>query len=74
MWKAKSESLPRSNGVPYKVYKACQSMQHLLWKLIKVAWRNEVVLEVWARPDGVYITKEELASLLYKFHPKSQQC
>ena len=46
-------------------------MQHLLWKLLKVAWRNEIVLEVWARADGVYIPKEGLAFLLNQFCPIS---
>ena len=62
---------PGPNGIPYKVYKACPRLLHLLWRLLKVVRRQEIVSSFWAEADGVYIPKKELSKLLNQFRPIS---
>ena len=62
---------PGPNGIPYKGYKTCPRLLQLLWKLLKVVWRQEVVTSFWAEADRVYIPKEELSKLLNQFRPIS---
>ena len=69
--KARAGAAPGPNGVPYKVFKACPGLLHLLWKLLKVAWRQDIVPIFWAEADGVYIPKEALSEILNQFRPIS---
>ena len=71
--RAHAGASPGPNGIPYKVYKACPRLLQLLWKLLKVVWRQEVVPSFWGEADGVYIPKEELSKLLNQFRPISLQ-
>ena len=62
---------PGSSGIHCKVYMTCPRLIQLLWKLLKVVWRQEVVPSFWAEADGVYIPKEMLSKLLSQFKPIS---
>jgi len=43
--KARASSCPGPNGVPYRVNKSASGFLRILWKLIKVAWKNRLYLE-----------------------------
>ena len=53
--RAQAGASPVPNGIPYKVYKAHPRLLQLLWRLLKVMWRQEIVQSFWATADGVYI-------------------
>ncbi|XP_078679452.1 uncharacterized protein LOC144915086 [Branchiostoma floridae x Branchiostoma belcheri] len=69
--KARAASAPGPNGVPYKVYKKCEKLKRVLWRLLKVVWRKDVVPLSWNKADGVYIPKEENSSTIGQFRPIS---
>ncbi len=56
--KARSSSSPGHNGIPCKVYKKCDGLRKLLWKLLKVSWRNDIIPLSWCQAKGVYIPEE----------------
>jgi hypothetical protein len=57
---ARSAFAPGPNGVPNKIYKKCMKF---LWRLLRVVWRQEVVLYSFGVQREVYtvymIPKEE---------------
>ena len=69
--KARAGSSPGPNGVPYKVFKYCTRMRRLLWRLLRVLWRNNVVPKEWSKAEGVYIPKEKNAERIETFRPIS---
>ncbi len=50
--KARSTSAPGPNGVPYKVYKKCGQLRKVLWNLLKVVWKQNVVPLSWSAAGG----------------------
>ena len=69
--KSRAGSTPGPNGVSYKVYKACDQVRQLLWKVLRLAWRREIIPQEWSTADGIYIPKEEESKLLGQFRPIS---
>ncbi|XP_072913309.1 uncharacterized protein [Hemitrygon akajei] len=69
--KARSGSVPRPNGVPYKVFKKHEELRKYSWRLLKVVWRQGVVPLSWSEAEGVYIPKEENSTTLNQFRPIS---
>ncbi len=69
--KSRSASSPGNNGVPYKVYKKCTKLRKILWNLLKVAWRTDVVPRLWCQAEGVYIPKEAKSEGIGNFRPIS---
>lgn len=57
--KARSASAPGPNGIPYKLYKYCPGVLRHLWKLLRVAWKNQVIPSEWQRAVTVFIPKEQ---------------
>ena len=60
-------SAPRSNGVPYIVYKRCPQIQRRLWKLLKIVWRGGKITCQWRYSEGNWIPKEEGAKRISQF-------
>ena len=67
--KARSASSPGHNGVPYKVYKKCDGLRKILWKLLRVVWRNDIMPVSWCQAEGVYIPKEQDSVGIGSFRP-----
>ena len=65
--KTRSKSAPGPNGVPYLVYKRCPGVARLLWGYLRLLWRKNVVSDAWREAEGVFIPKEEGASVVKKF-------
>ena len=45
--KKSNSSAPGVNGNGYVVYKAATKVRSILWKLLKVAWKNDLVAPSW---------------------------
>ncbi len=69
--KTRAGSSPGNNGIPYKVYRKCTKLRKILWKLLKVAWRTNIVPEFWCQAEGVYIPKEVNSEGIGCFRPIS---
>ena len=56
--KARSKSAPGPSGIPYLLYKKCPKLTKMLHKLMKTAWKKEIVPECWTRAEGCFVPKE----------------
>ena len=65
--RTRNKSAPGPNGIPYKLYKKCPGVAKLLWLYLKGLWRKEVMSSSWRRAEGVFIPKEDGASVVGKF-------
>ena len=65
--RARNNSAPGPNGVPYKVYKKCPEVARLLWLYLRGLWRKETMSGSWRKAEGVFIPKEDRASTVGKF-------
>ena len=65
--KAKAKSAPGPNGVPYRVYKNCPGIAHLLFEYLKGLWKKNKIPESWRKANGTLIPKEDGASEIEKF-------
>ena len=65
--KARASSAPGPNGIPYKLYKYCPGVLRHLWKLLRVAWKNQVIPSEWQRAVTVFIPKEQNSSTIGQF-------
>ena len=45
--------------MPYNVYKRCPQLFCFLWKIIKVIWRRDKIVEYWKYSEGIWILREE---------------
>ncbi len=43
----------------------------MLWKVLRLAWRREVIPQEWSTADGIYIPKEERSKTIGQFQPIS---
>lgn len=57
--RVRAASAPGPNGLPYEVYKNCPRLLKLLWKLIGVAWKTQIIPSVWRRVVTTFIPKEK---------------
>ncbi len=69
--KARSASAPGANGVSFKVFKNCPQLVRKLWKLLCVAWNNEIIVPSWNKAEGLYLPKEEKSVGIGAFRPIS---
>ena len=65
--KARNNSAPGPNGVPYLVYKKCPGVARLLYGYLKGIWRKNIVSKAWRKAEGIFIPKEEGAKDVGKF-------
>ncbi|KAK0133620.1 LINE-1 retrotransposable element ORF2 protein [Merluccius polli] len=65
--KARAASAPGPNGIPYKLYKYCPGVLKHLWKLLRVAWKNQVIPSEWQRAVTVLIPKEANSTTISQF-------
>ena len=65
--KARSNSAPGPNGVPYLVYKRCPGVARLLFGYLKGMWRKNIVSRAWRTAEGIFIPKVEDAKDIDKF-------
>lgn len=65
--KARAGSAPGPNGVPYLVYKRAPGVTRVLWRLMKVVWRNRQVPKAWRRAGGIMIPKERESKEIGQF-------
>lgn len=65
--RAGSASVPGLNGIPCKLYKNCLQVAKILWKLIRVAWKNQAILLEWQQAVGVFIPKEQNSATISQF-------
>lgn len=65
--RARSASVPGLNGIPYKLYKNCPQVVKILWKLIRVAWKNQAILLEWQQAVRVFIPKEQNSTTISQF-------
>ena len=65
--KARSDSAPGSNGVPYIVYKQRPQLLRFLLKLLRIIWRRGKVVGQWRYSQGIWIPKEERAKKINQF-------
>ena len=69
--KARAASKPGHNGVPYIVYKRCDGLLVLLWKITKVLWRRRRMAAADMCSEGIYIPKEDNSAKLDQFRTVS---
>ena len=65
--KARNNSAPGPNGVPYLLYKRCPKVARLLYGYLKGLWKKNTVSKVWRKAEGIFIPKEEGAQEVEKF-------
>ena len=65
--KARAASAPGPNGIPYKLYKYCPGVLRLLWNLLRVAWKKQVIPSEWQRAVTIFIPKEQNSSMISQF-------
>ena len=65
--KTRSKSAPGPNGVPYKVYKKCPGVAKELWSYLRDLWKKNVIPDSWRKAEGVFIPKEDGATVVSKF-------
>ena len=65
--KTRSKSAPGPNGVPYIVYKRCQGVARLLWQYLRGIWRKNGISNSWRKAEGIFIPKEDGATMVEKF-------
>ncbi|KAL2099527.1 hypothetical protein ACEWY4_003921 [Coilia grayii] len=65
--KARAASAPGPNGIPYKLYKHCPGVLKHLWRLLRVAWKNQVIPSEWQRAVTVFIPKEANSTTIGQF-------
>ena len=65
--KARNNSAPGPNGVPYLVYKRCPGVAKLLFGYLKGMWRKNTVSRAWRKAEGIFIPKTEGAKDIGKF-------
>ena len=65
--KARSNSAPGPNGVPYLVYKRCPGVARLLYGYLKGMWRKNTISRVWRTAEGIFIPKVDGAKDIGKF-------
>ena len=64
--KTRSKSSPGPNGVPYLVYKRCPGLARLLHSYLRGMWKNNEMSESWRKAEGIFIPKEDGATLVEK--------
>ena len=69
--KARSKSAPGPNGVPYLVYKRCPGVARLLFSYLKGMWKKNAISDSWQEAEGVFIPKEDGATVVEKFRTVS---
>lgn len=69
--KARCKSAPGPNGVPYTVYKRCPTVLKKLFRLLKSAWKRQIISKSWNKANGVYIPKEQNSVNIVQFRPIS---
>ena len=69
--KARSKSAQGVNEISYKILKKCPKVLKALWRLLRVAWKNQIVHNSWCIADGVHIPKEAVSESLPQFRPIS---
>ncbi len=65
--KARSASAPGPNRLPYKVYKNCPQVTKILWKLMRVVWKNQSIPVEWQEAVGIFIPKEWNSTTINQF-------
>ena len=69
--KKSNSSSPGVNGNGYVVYKAAPKVRRLLWKLLRVAWENDLVAPSWQLAWIRLLQKSEDTSQPSKMRPIS---
>jgi len=69
--KARAKSAPGANGLSYRLLKKCPGVLKVLWRLLRVAWRQLNVHVNWCVAEGIYIPKEAESEGLTQFRPIS---
>ena len=69
--KTRSKSAPGPNGVPYLVYKRCPGIARQLFSYMKGMWKNNTISKSWQMAEGIFIPKEDGATLVEKFRTVS---
>ena len=64
--KARNNSAPGLNGVPYILYKRCPKVARLLYGYLKGLWKKNTVSKAWRKAEGIFIPKEEGAGEIEK--------
>ena len=65
--KARTKSAPGYSGTSYKVYKKCDKLLNILWKLLNSAWKKDKIPECWQRAEGCFVPKEEDSRTIKQF-------
>ena len=65
--KARAGSAPGISGTTYQVYKKCPRLLKRLWKLLKTAWKKEIIPEEWTKAEGCFAPKEEKSENVQQF-------
>ena len=50
------------------MYKYCERLRRLLWKLLRLAWRKNFLADGWLFAEGCFILKEENSTEIKQFH------
>ncbi|XP_071500367.1 uncharacterized protein [Diadema antillarum] len=69
--KARAGSAAGQNGLSYKLFKYCPRIRRVLWRILRVLWRERIVPVSWCVAEGVYIPKERDAKGIGQFRPIS---
>ncbi|MEL7079400.1 MAG: Ulp1 family isopeptidase, partial [Cyanobacteria bacterium J06582_2] len=69
--KTRSKSAPGPNGVPYLVYKRCPGVARLLFSYLKGMWKKNAISDSWQEAEGLFIPKEDGATVVEKFRTVS---
>ncbi|XP_072181288.1 uncharacterized protein [Diadema setosum] len=69
--KARAGSAAGQNGLSYKLFKYCPRVRRVLWRILRVLWRERIVPVSWCVAEGVYIPKERDAKGIGQFRPIS---
>ena len=69
--KARAKSAPGGDGVSYKVYKYCEKLRRILFRMLQDLWEKRELVEEWCTAEGVYLPKEENAEQINQFRPIS---
>ena len=65
--KARANSAPGPNGVPYLLYKRCPNVLKRLHKILRGAWSYRKISEQWMTAEVVYISKEQNSTEINRF-------
>lgn len=65
--KARAKSALGPNSIPYKMYKYCERLKRRLWKLLRVAWKKDILADSWLVAEGCFISKEENSAGIKQF-------